>query len=282
MVNPAFLNVKADDKFIDDDDNLPVFTSTITGFRNGEANTITCNPFYTVSPTYRKEHPGIYMITPYGLKLRYQNNYTITYLPGSLYVNDDDGRNVVPRLDCVELLSNDPSGFKYAAHFSYQNPNSTVVYVPLGTNNKITSSGHYSGQLPIVFMPGSGQFKIYFDGTKITWTLATNNSHYCTPVTAVASSTSTKCSGGSGTYQAGAVESTATTETMESAPEASASIYPNPTRDLVNIEAQEHQASITSTAVEIIDAFGRISSASGRKLSDHNLQIDLNGRNSGV
>ena len=158
-INQASLNVKADDKVINDDDNLPVFTSTITGFRNGEANTITCGPSYSVSPLYRKDHPGVYTITPYGLKLTYQNNYNIMYLPGTLYVNDDNGKNVNPKLDCVELLTNDPSGFKYAAHFSYQNPNATVVYVPLGTNNKITTTGNYSGQLPTIFNPEADSLK---------------------------------------------------------------------------------------------------------------------------
>jgi hypothetical protein len=91
-INQASLNVKADDKVINDDNNLPVFTSTITGFRNGESNTIIGGPSYTVSPVFLKDHPGLYIITPYGLKLSYQNNYNITYLPGTLYVNDDNGK----------------------------------------------------------------------------------------------------------------------------------------------------------------------------------------------
>ena len=265
---------------ISDDDNLPVFTSTITGFRNGESNTVISGPLYAVSPKFYKEQPGLYTITPYSLMLSYGNNYSISYLTGNLYVNNDDGKNVVPKLDCVEILTNDPSGFKYAAHFSYKNPNTTVVYVPVGTNNLITTTGKYSGQLPVAFLPGSGQFKIFFDGTKMTWTLATNNGNHCTAVAAVASSTSNRCSSGSGTYQVGAEEQTITGETMETAIEPNTSVYPNPTRNQVTIRVQ--QATISSTNVEIIDAYGRMSTATGKKLSEVSLQIDLSGRSTGV
>ena len=69
-------------------------------------------------------------------------------------------------------------------------------------NNYLSTSGHYSGQLPTLFPPGTGQFKIYFDGVKMTWTLATYNAQHCTAVAATASSSSTMQSGG-GTLQAG-------------------------------------------------------------------------------
>ncbi len=187
---------------------------------------------------------------------------------------------MVPKLDCVELLTNDPSGFKYAAHFSFKNPNATTVYVPVGTNNYISTSGHYSGQLPTVFPPGTGQFKIYFDGVKMTWTLATYNAQHCTAVAAIASSTSTRCTAGGGTLQAG-VEATSTTETMEaSSVEPVASVYPNPTKDLVTINVQN--ASVSSSNAQIIDAFGRVSPANAKNLSDHSLQVDLTSRKTGV
>ncbi len=166
IVTPAALTVKADDKWIDEDDNLPGFTSTITGFKNGESNTITCQPSYTVTPVYKKNHPGVYTITPYGLQLKYANNYLISYLTGNLYVNAINCRNVIPQLVCVQTLTGDPSGYNYAAHFSYNNPNSTIVYVPYGSNNKITVSGGYVGLLPFIFLPGTGQFTIYFNGSK--------------------------------------------------------------------------------------------------------------------
>jgi hypothetical protein len=278
-ISPASLVVDADDKGINDDDNLPVFTSTITGFRNGENNTIISGPQYSVSPVYQKDHPGIYTITPSALVLSYQNNYNISYLPGTLYVNNDNGNNIVPKLDCVELLSNDPSGFNYAAHFSYNNPNSTLFYVPVGTNNKITTTGSYSGQLPIVFQPGSGQFKIYFDGTKMTWTLTTYNGNHSTAVAATASSTSSRCSSGSGTLQA-VVEDSITNETAETPIEPTASIYPNPSKGLVTINIKN--GTLSSANIQIIDAFGRVIPVTGKKLSDQSIQVDLALVRSGV
>jgi hypothetical protein len=194
-------------------------------------------------------------------------------------VNDDNGKNVVPKLDCVELLTNDPSGFIFAAHYSYNNPNSTVVFVPVGTNNKITTTGHYSGQLPTVFQPGSGQFKIYFDGSKMTWTLTTYNGNHSTAVAATASSTSSRCSSGSGISGA-VVESSITNETIETPMEPTASIYPNPTKGLVTIDIKN--GTLTSVNVQIIDAFGRVIPATGKKLSDQSIQVDLAVVQSGV
>jgi len=278
-VTAAPLRVQANDAGISTGDNLPAFTSTITGFKNGESNTIISGPFYSVTPVFVNSVPGTYTITPYGLQLSYQNNYAITYLAGTLYVNDKNGKNVVPKLDCVEPLTSDPSGLPYAAHFSYSNPNATVVYVAIGSNNSLTSSGRYSGQQPTIFPPGSGQFKIYFDGSKLTWTLTTYNGNHKTSVAAIASSTSAKCSSGTGITQIG-VESATTAESTQETTDPSAFIYPNPTRDQVTINVKK--AAITSANVQIVDAFGRLYQASGKKLSDHSLLVDLTGRQTGV
>jgi hypothetical protein len=55
-ITPAVLNVKADDKGIDDDEDLPVFTSTITGFGGRNLHDY-FRPYYTVSPIYTKNIP---------------------------------------------------------------------------------------------------------------------------------------------------------------------------------------------------------------------------------
>jgi hypothetical protein len=280
-IAPALLNVKADDKGINDDDDLPAFTSTITGFRNGENNTVTGGPSFTVNPIYNKEQPGVYVITPYGLQLSYQNNYTVIYQPGTLYVNNDNGKNVVPKLDCVEPLTNDPSGYPFAANFSYSNPNSTIVYVPVGVNNSITTTGHYSGQLPIVFQVGSGKFKIYFDGTKLTWTLITYNGNHSSSSAAVASSTSSKCSSGTGTTQTGVQSALATSETAEDVPEPPAtSVYPNPTKGLITIYVKD--GIIASNNVELSDSYGKFYKMNAKLITGHSLQVDLSGLSSGM
>ena len=287
-VAAAPLTVTADNKTITDDDNLPVFTSTISGFRNGESNTVTSGPSYTVNPVYSKEHPGIYIITPFGLKLKYQNNYSIIYQSGNLYANDDDAKNVVPKLDCIQALTNDPSGFPFVANFSYNNPNSTVLYIPPGNNNMLSSTGHYSGQLPSIFQPGTGKFKIYFDGTKLTWTLITYNNNHGTSLASVASSTSSKCSSGTGTTQS-PVQSTMSTETMEEpvieptidpAIEPAADLYPNPSKGMVTIFIKN--GTLKNNSIQITDAYGKTYQSIGKLLSDHSLQVDLSGKASGV
>jgi hypothetical protein len=88
-VAKASLIVKADDKTISEDDRLPRFTSTITGFINGDLETIICGPSYYLNPTYRG-NPGTYKIIPYGLKIENQDFYDIKYIAGSLYVTEKD------------------------------------------------------------------------------------------------------------------------------------------------------------------------------------------------
>ncbi len=91
-ITAAALTVKADDRVINDDDALPALTSTITGYKNGDnSSIISTGPVYTVNPVYKKEAPGIYTITPSALVLKVPNNYVINYLPGNLYVNEEEG-----------------------------------------------------------------------------------------------------------------------------------------------------------------------------------------------
>ncbi len=251
--------------------------------KNGESNTITCQPSYTVSPVYRKEQPGIYTITPFGLQLKYANNYQISYLTGTLYVNEENCKNVVPKLDCVETLTGDPSGYNYAAHFSYNNPNATMVYIPSGSNNKITVTGGYSGQLPLVFYPGSGQFKIYFNGSKMTWTLDSDNSNYSSGLTAVASSSSPKCSTKTVGYsEGGAVNAVSTQETdaVADVSTGSATVYPNPVNDLVTIRVPA--GSVSTDHVQVIDAYGRNTGANIIRSDEHSIVLNLGKLSSGV
>jgi hypothetical protein len=278
-ISASPLTVKADDKVIEDDDYLPNFTSTITGYKNGDNKTIVCGPSYTLSPVYKKK-PGIYTITPYGLQLKNPANYSVVYLTGTLYVNDDDGKNVQPKLDCVQKLSGDPSGFAYVANFSYYNPNSTAVYVPAGPNNYI-SGGKFSGQPPVLFQPGTGKFKIYFDGTKIIWSLTTNEYYQSNCLTAVASSYSTKCSGTTGTTGGGGlIEMQITGDTEETVLAPVASVYPNPASNTVTI--QTGGGKITSANVQISDAYGRNYPALSKLISDRSLQVDLSRLASGM
>jgi hypothetical protein len=85
-IKPATLTVKADDKTICLFERLPTFTSTITGFKNDDANNIICGPYYKVSSALCSLFSGNYTITPYGLQLSDGDNYHIVYKTGTLHV----------------------------------------------------------------------------------------------------------------------------------------------------------------------------------------------------
>ena len=57
-------------------------------------------------------------------------------------------------------------------------------------------------------------------------------------------------------------------------------VYPNPTKDLVTINIKN--ATQLSTDIQIIDAYGKMYRAVGKKLSDVTLQVDLSRYSSGI
>jgi hypothetical protein len=148
-------------------------------------------------------------------------------------------------------------------------PDATFVFVPIGPNNIITSSGKYSGQQPTVFPAGTGQFKIYFDGSKTTWTLTTYNGNHNSSVAAVASSTSSKCSSGGTTLQT-VMEPSIQESTAEAADPASV-IYPNPVKDLVTIYVKS--ATLLSAKIQVIDTYGK-SVVKRKKINENSLVVD--------
>ncbi|MFI5156619.1 MAG: T9SS type A sorting domain-containing protein, partial [Chitinophagales bacterium] len=233
---------------------------------------------YTVNPVYKKEAPGIYTITPSALVLKVPNNYTINYLPGNLYVNEEEGNAITVSLTCVQVLTNDPSGFAYAAYFAFNNPNSASVFISIGSNNSITTSGSYSGQQPTIFPPGNGKFKIYFNGSQLTWKLVS----YGGTKSISASSSSTKCTTNQ-IYQVGeqaiSGEVTAESPDLQSADPQSA-IYPNPARNQVNVYIKDEI--LSGNEVEMIDVTGRSFKLTATIISDHRLQVDLNKLSSGI
>ena len=285
-VGAAPLTVIANDQVIDDDSPLPPFTSTITGFKNGDvvSTAVSSGPAYTVSPVYYKEKPGIYTVTPSALVLKKPNNYSITYLPGKLYVNEEEGTNCSLVLTCVKVLTNDPSGFAYQASFTYNNPNPTSVYVPIGSKNSLTTSGRYSGQPPQLFPSGSGSFNIYFDGSPLTWSLIAYSGNYKTTVTA--SSSSKKCSTTKTTQEpgvaigGGSTEETATASPVPQTIDPVASVYPNPSKGLVTIHIKD--GSLSPDNIELSDAYGKMYVTNAKILSPQSLQVDLSRLSSGM
>lgn len=289
------LTVTAEDKFIFQGENLPVFTSTYTGFVNNDQTRITGGPVYALSPAFTGA-AGVYTITPSGLLLSNGSNYFISYVVGKFYVNPKGSgvKNVKPRLDCVEDLGlNHPSGFRYVANFGYDNPNSKTVYVPIGTSNLITASGTYSGSQPVVFLPGTGTFKIYFDGQTLKWTLITYNGNQKTSTSSSASSTSNKCSSNPIVLMSGATIPNAI-PTQEATVETGKRqvnnkdletkgiiAFPNPATNIVNIMTARPIS--TDRDVTITDMQGvTYRSFTARMTQDNNVEINISRLKPGV
>jgi hypothetical protein len=99
-------------------------------------------------------------------------------------------------------------------------------------------------------------------------------------VAAVASSSSSKCSTGTGITGGGGVLNSMSGETMEQSITPAATVYPNPTKDFVTIQLKD--ASLSSKNVRIVDAYGRVNQSDARIVSDRSIQVDLSRLSSGV
>jgi hypothetical protein len=235
--------VKAEDKFIFQNDLLSsvTFTSVVSGWKYSDDMTYISGPNYIVNPTYSGAS-GTYSIIPSAYVFGASANYTISYQIGTLYVNpkSNGAKNIKPVLLCVsQLPPNHPSGYAFVAHFSYQNQNSSPVYIPIGPENYLQSTGSYDGSnQPIVFNAGGGTFDVPFDGTKLTWVVISFRGNQKTSSASDASSTSNRCS---------------TSKVEEEALGIFA--YPNPAQDYVNIAIGEME--IESNDIRISDIVGR-------------------------
>ncbi|MEP7318883.1 MAG: T9SS type A sorting domain-containing protein, partial [Panacibacter sp.] len=279
IVNPAPLNVIANDKVIYGGYVLPAFTSTINGFIGNDSTTIISGPDYTLDPAYSGA-PGIYTIIPSGLVLSKQGNYSIAYIFGTLYVNPDKNtsKEIKPILDCMETVQDNSSEFKYIAHFSYKNNNKTSVYIPIGKDNNLYSSGTYSGVQPELFLPGTGYFNIYFDGAGLTWTVKSYQCNKKVSEKAYACSTSQRCNN---TIASQTGNSSALEEPVTKSNEGSIKIYPNPVTDRVTIFVDN--TIISEKDVYVYDMMGRLYTAK-KNLNNltHHIELNLSQLNKGM
>ncbi|GGD42299.1 S8 family peptidase [Muriicola marianensis] len=138
---------------------------------------------------------GIFYIT-----LEEPQNYTITYdQVGVVYINPtgNELRKIRTYMDCVELISGDPGGLNYIAHFRYENPNDQTIYILEGPENRLTGPAQYSGELPFRFLPGTGTFQIRFDGNTLKWELTSRDSTHKSSTTSEVNANSNRCDAGS-------------------------------------------------------------------------------------
>jgi hypothetical protein len=214
---------------------VPQFTSTIEGFVNGENEDSVYPegvPYYFVDE-YGAEG-GINDVGAFTIMIRDdRKNYAIESNDATLFINpfNDDIRKVRTYSDCV-AYNNDDS---YTVTFRYENDNFDPVFVPVGEYNNLSGPGAAGaiGELPTVFMPGSGTFEIQFNGEQLTYSLYTYGSFN-------KSSVSSANQSGTGECDAKSDESYA--------------IYPNPVINVLTIE----QTVTEEATVYILNMFGSI------------------------
>ncbi len=281
-INKAPITIKANDTYVKQG-STPVFSITTTPsvsctsvqyeVRNsaGVLQTVALNCLA----------PGTYTVTPKNAVFANSSSYIITYVSGILVVNvsGNSAKSIRVTLDCVTLVS-DPStngGFSYIANFSYTNANATDIWITAGSaDNKISPTGTNvdTRNLPNIFKAGGGKIQIPFNGTKITWYVASYEKTKKTASTSDASSTSSRCPAGvSGqTKQALQVEDMTSLSIDK--------VYPNPVQTRVFIETD--LKSVTEKDVRIIDIQGReLKPASVRKISSSKLEVNLGNLNAG-
>ncbi len=161
---------------------------------------------------------------------------------GVLYVNPtgDHLRKIRTYLDCVEEDFGDPSGYNYIANYRYINPNVETIYIADESENRLTGTAPYTGDLPFIFLPGENTFQIRFDGSggkTLKWELTSLDSTHKSSTTSNANANSKKCnSGNSGS------ESTSAPYIM----------YPNPLDGILYID----QNNMELVTVDVFDIYG--------------------------
>jgi len=287
-IKKAALVVKADLKWIYKGQALPVFTSVITGLKNNDNPTVS----YTLSPSCTGA-AGVYTIIPLLNSFANSVNYTVTYINGQLYVNPKggDADDVDTYLQCVidRGAAYVPQNRRYVARFYAKNTNSTPVYIPVGTLNKLTSTGSFDGsQQPVVFLPGNGttRFDVPFDGVSLKWQLTSYECNTLVTEYVIAKSTSTKCSSTGRNALDEPDENTAAekpTRLVEAQKQpvqevitGNALLYPNPASDKVTVTLP--QGVLNAKTLSLFDASGRVFAVKQvRQIAGNRVELDVSG-----
>jgi hypothetical protein len=170
------------------------------------------------------------------------------------------------------------NGFSYVANFSWSNPNSVTVSVAQ-TDSKIIGTVGAVWDLtqapPTVFSPGTGTFKLRFNGIKISWSVTSFNGAqgHSTSSTSDASSTSTgKCPGVLTTQRVSDVQ--------ESTSLVKAGVYPNPAHNKATLFIGSGDVSVKD--IRVIDLDGRIFPVNLRNSSTQTVELDLTSLKNGM
>jgi hypothetical protein len=182
--------------YIEEGDPLPVFAFIYNGWIPGDAG----NDAYTVLrdsdgvayDASSSESAGSYTVTP----VPSNNNYSYLVESGTLHVNPygPGTRAVKPVLNCIQEIDTD----YFVANFEYRNDNDVAVFIPLGEDNFLSGTGidwDNSDPIPTMFAPGGGSFRVFFDGSELSWVVSSRDQDQKVSNAANANSNSTKCKG---------------------------------------------------------------------------------------
>jgi hypothetical protein len=200
----------------------------------------------------------------------------LLYEQGILYVNPKGkgARKIKPFLECVAYEPGHISGFDYIAYFGYTNDNSMNIRLDAGSEfNFITAVlGTYNDEeLPDVFERGTHYFKVYFNGSKLTWTVVSFEVNQKAAVASEASSTSSRC--GTDNVVVG-TQRVSPTQLTEQTKEETSIVYPNPATSKVVLDVLN--AEISPQNLQVFDLSGRSYGVKRiRKLSNHSLELDI-------
>ena len=200
--------------------------------------------------------------------------YTVSNVNGTLYVNPygNGTKAVRPVLECVEEVTDNGSGFTFLAHFSYENKNKAAVFVLHGENNFLSGGGVSNSLQPELFLSGGGNFDVYFDGTKLTWTISSLENGRKASRASDASSSSQRCP----SYFKSIVLEAPEEELVQNIQDLR--VYPNPVVDKVTISLKDMPA---SQEVMVFDIQGRAHSVRSTWHDINGLEIDMTSLNPG-
>ncbi len=295
-IKKAALEVKADLKWIYKGQALPVFTSTITGLKNGDNPSVT----YTLSPSCTGS-AGVYSIIPLLSPFANSVNYTVTYINGQLYINPKGtgADDVDTYLQCVvdRGAAYVPQNRRYVARFYSKNTNSTPVYIPVGVNNRLSSTGSFDGsQQAVIFLPGNGttSFEVPFDGISLKWELKSYEGNTLVTEYVIAKASSARCTTtGRSTLDTldeneAAEKPTRVVEVSKQPVQAdqevvtgNALLYPNPASERVIITLK--QGLLNDKSLFIYDVSGRACTVKiSRRIAGNSIELDVSGLANGL
>ena len=245
---------------------LPTFTATYSGFLNGQTASVVTSVSFTLSPNYTG-NAGVYQIIVNATAA----NYAFTSINGTLYVNPagPGTKQVKPNFICRRNLSAPGAGgFMYIARFTYENQNSTPVYIPVGLNNSISGAAHFATGQPVLFLPGGGSWEVPFNNVgQLTWQIRSNKNDGTTG-SIQANSSNVVCSG------------TSALALAAEEPDAQMLVYPNPSTGLVFMESTEDQPA--GTSVEVYNALGMKCAVRIDRPTDRKIEMDLSSFGKGM